>query len=105
MSGMKKMRTFRPPLARFLAPCAHSRELVPELALRLMDRRSALFLVFSLFVPFIPLSTQTSTTNAIGIATGARTFGATEAKFTDVTAALGVNFRNLASHTSKKYLI
>src|SRR6266700_5831994 len=26
-------------------------------------------------------------------------------KFTDVTSALGLNFRNMASHTSKKYLI
>ena len=102
---MKKMRTLRPPLARFLALRAHCRELVPELALRLMDRRSTLFLVFSLLVPLIPLSTQTSTPNAIGGTTGAKTAGVTEAKFTDVTAALGVNFRNLASHTSKKYLI
>jgi enediyne biosynthesis protein E4 len=102
---MKKMRTLRPPLARFLAPRVHFRELVPELALRLMDRRSTLFLVFSLLVPLIPLSTQTSTPNAIGGTTGAKTAGATEAKFADVTAALGVNFRNLASHTSKKYLI
>jgi hypothetical protein len=29
----------------------------------------------------------------------------TPAKFTDVTAALGINFEYLASHTSKKYLI
>src|SRR6266700_7836767 len=26
-------------------------------------------------------------------------------KFTDATSALGLNFRNMASHTSKKYLI
>ena len=26
-------------------------------------------------------------------------------KFTDVTSALGLNFRNMASHTSEKYLI
>ncbi|MGB2637845.1 MAG: hypothetical protein WAN32_02735, partial [Candidatus Acidiferrum sp.] len=26
-------------------------------------------------------------------------------KFTDVTSALGVSFRHIASHTSKKYLI
>jgi enediyne biosynthesis protein E4 len=105
VSGMKTIRTLRPFLTRFLAGRAHCRELVPELARRLMDRRLALCLVFSLFVPFIPLWTQTSIPSAIGTTTGARTLGAAEAKFTDVTAALGVNFRNLASHTSKKYLI
>jgi enediyne biosynthesis protein E4 len=101
VSGMKKMRTLRPTLARFLALHTHGR----EPALRLMDGRSVPFLVFSLFVSFIPLSAQTSTPNSIGTTTGAKTLGATEAKFTDVTAVLGVHFRNLASHTSKKYLI
>ena len=98
---MKNLRTLRPPLARFLAPRAHCRELVVEVARCLVSQVSALLLVFFLFVPFIPLSAQTNTPNAIG----ARTGGGNEAKFTDVTAALGVSFRNLASHTSKKYLI
>ena len=102
---MKKMRTLRPRLAWFLTPRVHYRQLIAELALRLMDRRSAFVLVFFLFVPFMHVSAQSSMPNAPNTATGIRTESATEAKFTDVTAALGVNFRNLASHTSKKYLI
>ena len=105
VSGRRKMRTLRTLFARLQAQRACCWEFVPEMALRLMELPSALFLVFSLLVPIIPLSAQTSTPNPIGTANGAQNLKAAETKFTDVTAALGVNFRNLASHTSKKYLI
>jgi len=103
--GIRKMRTLRPLLAPFLAQRAHGRKFVPEIAHRLMDRRSVLFLIFLLSLPIIPLPAQISTPNPTGTANGPRILSATETKFTDVTAALGVNFRNLASHTSRKYLI
>src|SRR5256885_3399397 len=70
-----------------------------------IDRRSALIFLFSAFVPVVPILGQ-KTPKMPGAETGAKFFGAPEvtaAKFTDVTAALGLDFRNLASHTLKKY--
>jgi len=79
-----------------------------EQAPYVIDRRSALIFLFSAFVPVVPIWGQKTAPQMPGAETGAKSFGAPEAtaaKFTDVTAALGLDFRNLASHTSKKYLI
>ena len=73
-----------------------------------IDRRSALVFLFSALVPVVPLLGQKTAPKMSGAETAAKSFGAPEgtaAKFADVTAALGLHFRNLASHTSKKYLI
>src|ERR1700730_842295 len=73
-----------------------------------IDRRSALVYLFSAFVPVLAILGQETAPKMPGAETGAKSLGAAEAtaaKFTDVTAALGLDFRNLASHTSKKYLI
>ncbi|PYU41404.1 MAG: hypothetical protein DMG53_21390, partial [Acidobacteria bacterium] len=74
----------------------------------MIDRRSALIFLFSAFVPVVPILGQKTAPKMPGTGSGAKSFGAPEAtaaKFTDVTAALGLDFRNLASHTLKKYLI
>jgi hypothetical protein len=79
-----------------------------EQAPKVIDRRSALAFLFSAFVPVVPLLGQKTAPKLPAAESGAASFGAPEAtaaKFTDVTAALGLDFRNLASHTSKKYLI
>jgi enediyne biosynthesis protein E4 len=73
-----------------------------------MDRRSALSLLCAAFVspPLILESELEPSWRNAG--PGALQLGGPApalATFTDVTAALGVNFRNLASHTSRKYLI
>src|SRR5437879_12222692 len=72
-----------------------------------MDRRSALLFLFSALVPVVPSLGRPTARKMPDAGSGAKTIGPPKpaAKFTDVTAALGVNFRNLASHTSKKYLI
>src|SRR5579859_1894011 len=75
---------------------------------KVMDRRSALVFLLSAFVPGVPILGQKSAPKMPAAESGATSFGSPEvtaAKFTDVTAALGLDFRNLASHTSKKYLI
>src|SRR5438094_1544438 len=79
-----------------------------ERAPHVIDRRPALAFLFSVFVPVVPILGQKTAPKMPGAETGAKSFGAPEAtaaKFTDVTAALGVSLRNLASHTSKKYLV
>jgi enediyne biosynthesis protein E4 len=79
-----------------------------ERAPYVIDRRSALRFLFSAFVPVVPILGQKTAPKMPSTETGAKSFGAPEAtaaKFTDVTRALGLDFRNQASHTSKKYLI
>jgi enediyne biosynthesis protein E4 len=74
----------------------------------LMDRRSVLRFLLSAFAPIVPIWGPENTLKMRGAQTGTKSFGAPDpaaAKFTDVTAKLGVDFRNIASHTSKKYLI
>jgi hypothetical protein len=79
-----------------------------ERAPYLMDRRSALLFLFSAFVQGVPILGEERAPKKSSSETGARLFGAAEAtgpRFIDVTSALGVNFRYLASHTSRKYLV
>ena len=79
-----------------------------ERAPKVIDRRSALAFLFSVFVPVVPILGQKTRPKMPAAESGAAFFGAPEvttAKFTDVTAAVGLDFRNLASHTSRKYLI
>jgi hypothetical protein len=74
----------------------------------LMDRRSALRFLLSAFAPVVPLLGEQPPLKVGGAQAGAKSVGTPEpaaAKFIDVTAKLGVDFRNIASHTAKKYLI
>jgi len=57
---------------------------------------SFLYLLFS--VPIVLISGQERPAALVPASSGA------PGKFTDITARLGINFRNQASHTSKKYL-
>jgi len=77
-------------------------------ALYSMGRRSPLFFLFAAVVPVVLIFGQESTPKKPGAETEAKPFDAPQAaaaKFTDVTAALSLDFRNFASHTSMKYLI
>ena len=68
-----------------------------------MNRSWALSnILFSGFALLTLLSALASSQNSSNTP---ETSGATSAKFTDVSSALGVNFQYLASHTSKKYLL
>ncbi len=61
----------------------------------MIDRRSALIFLFSAFVPVVPILQKTAP-KMPGAETGAKSLcapEATAAKFTDVTAALGLDFR------------
>src|SRR3989440_83951 len=73
-----------------------------------MDRRAALFFLLSSSFSGVTILTLQSVPKPSIVYHGDKSSGpseATAAKFTDVTAKLGLNFRNLASHTSRKYLI
>ena len=98
------------PLLRFPERqngCLRFAQTSEQRAPTLMDRRSALLFLFSALVPVVPILGRQTARKMPDAGSGAKTIGPPKpaAKFTDVTAALGVNFRNLASHTSKKYLI
>src|SRR5438045_2854092 len=74
----------------------------------LMDRRAALFFLLSSSFSGVTILTLQSVPKPSIVDHGDKSPGpseATAAKFTDVTAKLGLNFRNLASHTSRKYLL
>jgi len=64
-------------------------------------RRLVLTVIFFLLAPTIPAQTSRINPEQEKVATSA----SATAKFTDVTAALGISFEYFASHTSKKYLL
>jgi enediyne biosynthesis protein E4 len=73
-----------------------------------MDRRSVLSLLLSAFVPttLLPGGKRTGVTgDRPSLAERPSASGSAPVRFTDVTSELGVDFRYLASHTPKKYLI
>lgn len=99
------------PLLRFPErqnDCLRFAQTSEQQAPTLMDRRSALLVLFSALVPVVPILGKQAPGKVAGAGSGSKTLGAPKAaaaQFTDVTRAVGVNFRNLASHTSKKYLV
>ncbi len=74
---------------------------IQEAAPTVMSRRTALSLLGSALVAPPILNGHPSRTGKLNLGNPELA----PAKFTDITAKLGVNFRNLASHTSRKYLV